>query len=204
MILPGSALARTYDFKIFLSSIQLFCCKTYHALIRFLISLLVCAVLYVITFTPSFVWSLGCAHLSQSTCKPLFMCLHLILCCPSSYCISHTIIKCRTTILINYFRITFPASRHGFFHVWMARFFRWHHSLPTFRSEIDPSARMLAPSFTSSPLCVFTLTMKVAIPAAILFRGISRAAARISVSGAPTNAAFPPSPIYLLTAFNND
>ena len=27
---------------------------------------------------------------------------------------------------------------------------------------------------------------------------------RISVSGAPTNVAFPPSPIHLLTAFNND
>ena len=76
--LPCSALARTHDFKNFLSSIQVFCC---HALIRFLISLLVCAVLYVITFAALFISSPECAHLS--------------------YCIPHAIIKCRTTILIS-------------------------------------------------------------------------------------------------------
>jgi len=74
-----------------------------HTLIRCLISLLLCAVLYVITFTPSFISSPECVHLSPSTCKPLFMFLHLILCCPSSYCIPHAIIKCRMTILISYF-----------------------------------------------------------------------------------------------------
>ena len=57
----------------------------HHALVRSLISLLVCAVLYLITFTPSFVSSPACAHLSPCTCKPLFMFLHLILCCSSSY-----------------------------------------------------------------------------------------------------------------------
>jgi len=63
----------------------------------------VCAVLYVITFTPSFISSPECAHLSPSTYQLLLMFLHLILCCPSSYCRRHAIIKCRITILINYF-----------------------------------------------------------------------------------------------------
>jgi len=85
-----------------------------------------------------------------------------------------------------------------------ARFVRWHHSLPTCRSEIALSARMSAPSFAGSPRCTFILTKKVAVPAAILFRSISMAAARISASGAPTSVVLPPSPIYLLTAFNND
>ena len=62
---------------------------------------------------------------------------------------------------------------------------------------------MSAPSFAGSPRCTFTLTKKVVIPAAILFRSILMAAARISASGAPTNVAFPPSPIHLVTAFNN-
>jgi len=39
--------------------------------------------------------------------------------------------------------------------------------------------------------CAFSLTKKVAVPAAILFRSILMAAARISTSGAPTNVAFP-------------
>ena len=63
---------------------------------------------------------------------------------------------------------------------------------------------MSAPSFAGSPRCAFTLTKKVAVPAAILFRSISMAAGRISASGAPTNVAFPPSPIHRLTAFNSD
>jgi len=117
--------------------------------------------------------------------------LRLILCCPSPYCMPHAIIKCRITILITYF----PC---------LARLVSLHLSLPAFESEIALSARTLAPSFAGSPWCAFTLTMKVAVPAAILFRNISMAAARISASGAPTNVAFPPSPIYLLTAFNND
>jgi len=41
-------------------------------------------------------------------------------------------------------------------------------------------------------------------PCAIFFRSILMAAARISASGDPTNVAFPPSPIHLVTAFNND
>jgi len=81
---------------------------------------------------------------------------------------------------------------------------RWHHSLLTFGSEIALSARMSAPSFAGSPRFAFTLTKKVAVPAAIFFRSISMAAARISASGDPTNVAFPPSPIHLVPAFNND
>jgi len=168
-ILSSSALARTHNFKNFLSSIQVFCCKTFALLfLRCLILLLVCAVFDVITFTLFVISSTNCAHLSPSACKPLFMFLHLILCCPSAYCIPHAIIKCRIMILI----IIFPASRHGFFHVKTARFVCWHHSLPTFRSEIALFARMSAPSFTDSPRCAFTFTKKVAVPAAILFRSI--------------------------------
>jgi len=103
LILPCSALACTHDFKNFLSSIPVFCCKTFdHALIRYLISLLVCAVLYVITFTPFFKSSPECTHLFPGTCKLFFMFWNLILCCPSSYCIPHATIKCRMTILISY------------------------------------------------------------------------------------------------------
>jgi len=61
------------------------------------------AVLYVITFAPLFISSPECAHLSPSTNKLLVMFLHLILCCPSPYCIPHAIIKCRMTILMSYF-----------------------------------------------------------------------------------------------------
>ena len=89
----------------------------HNAVVRCLMSLLVCAVLYAITFTPSFVSSpecaylslstfissLECAHLSLSTCKLLFMCLHLIFSCPSTYCIPHAIIECRMTILMSFF-----------------------------------------------------------------------------------------------------
>ena len=64
----------------------------HHALIRFLITLLVYAGLYVITFAPLFISSPECAHLSPSTCKLLFMFLHLILCCLSPYWMSHAII----------------------------------------------------------------------------------------------------------------
>ena len=100
--LSCSALARTQDFKNFLSSSVLLQ-HLHHALIRFLISLLVCAVLYVVTFTSLFISSPECAHLSPNTCTLLFMFLHLILCRPSLYCIPHAIIECRMTILINYF-----------------------------------------------------------------------------------------------------
>jgi len=84
----------------------------HHALVRYLILLLVCATLYVITFTPSFKSLPECAHsLSSNTCKPIFMFLHLILCCPSSNCISHAIMKCRITILIS----CFPCLTARFF-----------------------------------------------------------------------------------------
>ena len=112
-----------------------------------------------------------CAHLSPNTCKLLFMFLHLILCCPSPYCIPHTIIKCRMTILISYF----PCLAARFSpreDCQAARFVRWHHSLPTFGSEIALSARMSAPSFAGSPRSAFTLTNKVAVRAAIIFRSI--------------------------------
>jgi len=103
LILSCSALARTHDFKNSVINPSILLQDLHHASIRFLISLLVCVVLYVITFTPLFISSPECAHLSPSTCKLLFMFLHLILCCPSPYCIPHAIIKCRMTILISYF-----------------------------------------------------------------------------------------------------
>jgi len=58
---------------------------------------------HVITSTPFFVSSSGCAYLSPSTRQLLLMFWHFILSCPSSYCIPLAIIKCRTTILISYF-----------------------------------------------------------------------------------------------------
>ena len=45
----------------------------HHALIQCLILLRMCAVLYVITFAPPFISSPEFAHLSPSSCKPLFM-----------------------------------------------------------------------------------------------------------------------------------
>ena len=99
--------------------------------------------------------------------------------------------------------LSLPPCGTGF-HVKAAWFVCWHHSLPTFGSEIALSARMSVPSFAGSPRCAFTLTKKVAVPAAILFRSISMANARICTSGAPTNVAFPPSPIHLLAVYNND
>jgi len=153
--------------------------------------LLVCAVLNVITFTPSFIsWPKG-AHLSPSTCKPLFMFWHLTLCCPSSHCIPHAIIKLSNDDLDQLLSLPFGTVFVRLY-VKTAWFFCWHHSLPTFWSEIALSARMSAPSFTGPPWCAFTLTKKVAVPAAILFHSISMADARISASGAHTNVAFPP------------
>ena len=115
LILSCSALAHTYDFKNFLSLIQVFCCKTF---------IMLC---YDISYSCLCVQSPECAHLSPSTCKLLLIFLHLILCCPSPYCIPHAIIECRMTILKRS-----PASMHGFLHMKTARFVRWHHSLPTF------------------------------------------------------------------------
>jgi len=151
----------------------------------------------------TFISSPECAHLSPSTCKLLFMFLHLILCCPSPYCIPHAIIKCRMTILISYF----PCLAARFFPGEdcsirpLAPLFAY---LRIWGSLIRTVARMSAPSFAGSPRCAFTLTKKVAVSAALLFYSISMAAARISASGAPINVAFPPSPIHLLTALNND
>jgi len=51
---------------------------------------------------------------------------------------------------------------------------------------------MSAPSSASSLRCTFTLTKNVAVPAAIHFRSISMAVAKISASGGPTNVVFPP------------
>jgi len=111
----------------------------HHALVRYLISLLVCAVLYVITVTPSLISSPECADLSPNTCK-----------------------------LFAYFQIWNSLIRQN-----IVSLIRWFFSR-----------------------CDFTLTKKVAVPAAILFCSISMAAAKISASGAPTNIAFPPSPIH--------
>ena len=157
-----------------------------------------CAVLYVVTFTPLFISSPECAHLSPNTCKLLFMFLHLILCCPSPYCIPHALIECRMTILISYFPCL--AAR--------------------FSPREDCSIRPLAPLFAYDSLIRknvgslirwfssmrFHFDQEGCCPraAAILFRSISMTAARISASGDPTNVAFPPSPIHLVTAFNND
>jgi len=240
LILPCSALARTRGSKNFLSSIQVFCCKTFTMLwydssyrwlmIDFitwnsnLVPLLeglctsnpcrsefsvlldtiphivacVCSPLCHHLYSIFCISSPECAHLSPSTCKLIFMFLHLILCCPSPCCIPHTIIKCRVSILISYF----PCLAAWFF------------------PHEDCSIRPLAPLFAYIRIwnsfirqnvgslnrwfSSFTLTKTVAVSAAILFCSISMVAARISASGAPTNVAFPPSPIHLLTAFNND
>jgi len=154
-----------------------------HALVlRFLILLLVCAVLYVITFTPSFISSPEGAHLSPNTCKPPFMFLHLLLSCPSSYCISHAIIKFRMTVLINYNLYLaarfFPRAECSESIRPLGPLFAY------LRIRNSLIRRMSAPSFASSPQCAFTLTKKarVADPAAIICRSISMAAARISAS----------------------
>jgi len=58
LILPCSALARTHDFQEFyIINPSVLLQDLHHALTRFLISLLVCAVLYVITFTLLFISS---------------------------------------------------------------------------------------------------------------------------------------------------
>ena len=100
LTLPCSALAASHTWFQEFSAINpsILLQDLYHTLIRCLISLLVCTVLYVITFTPPFISLPECARMTPSTCKLLFMFLHLILCCPSSYCIPHAIIKCRMTI----------------------------------------------------------------------------------------------------------
>ena len=104
LILSCSALARTHNFKNLLSSIQVFWCKTftmlwYDASYR-------CLCMQSSMSSPLHHLSyrrLSVLIWSPSTCKPLFMFLHFILRCPSSYCIPHAIMKCRMTILISYF-----------------------------------------------------------------------------------------------------
>ena len=103
--------------------------------------------LYIIFHIVAWVWSFISRHLSRL--KLLFIFWHLILCCPSLYCIPHAIIKCQMTILLYYF----PCLAARFFHVKTARYVRWHHSLPTFGFEIALSARMSAPSFAGSHIC---------------------------------------------------
>jgi len=103
LILSCSVPARTQDFKNFIINPSVLLQDLHNALVRCLISLLVCAVLYVTTLTPFFISSPECVHLFPSTCKPLFMFWHLILHYPSSYCIPHAIIERQMTILISYF-----------------------------------------------------------------------------------------------------
>jgi len=137
------ALARTHDVKNFLS-IQVFCCKTFIML-----------------------WydtSNRCLCVQSSTSSPLqtllYRRLSVLIClqAPASlslcFCTSFSAAPLRVASLIlllnvewRSWYITFPASRHSFFHVKAAQFVRWHHSLPTFGSKIALSARMSAPSF---------------------------------------------------------
>ena len=107
LILPCSALARTHDFKNFLLSTQVFCFKIFGASHRYLYgqSSMLSPLHQVITIVA---WV--CSFVSN-TCKPLFMFLHLILCCPSPCCIPPAIMKCRVTILI----IDFPCLATQFF-----------------------------------------------------------------------------------------
>jgi len=158
LILPCSALACTHDFKDFLSSIPVFCCKTftmlwYDASYRCLcVQSSMSSPLNHLSYRRLSVLVCLQAPVSFSLCS-----LHLILCCPSPYC--------SLTLLLNVewrsWYVTFSASRHGSFHVKTARFVHWHHSLSTFGSEIAISARMLNPSFAGFPRCAFTLTKKV-------------------------------------------
>jgi len=173
------------------------------ALVRYLASLLVCAVLYVVTFAPFFILSPECAHLSPRTFKPLFMFFHFILCYPSPYCIPHAIIKCSMTrtILISYF----PCLAARFF---PGEDFSIHPLAPLvaylliWDNLIRQNVSSIIRWFSSVR---FHFDQKIAVPAAsFLFCSNSIAAARICASGAPTKVAFPPSPIHLLTAFNND
>ena len=83
-----------------------------------------------------------------------------------------------------------------------ARFVLSCHSVGTSLTEIALSAWMSASSFAGSPRCAFTLTRNVAAHAAVLFRNFSITSSKMSVSGAPINVAFPPSPVHLFTAFS--
>jgi len=84
-----------------------------------------------------------------------------------------------------------------------AKFVLSCHSVGTFLPEIALSAWISASSFAGSPQCTLTLTRNVVALAVVLFRSFSIASSKMSVSGAPTNVAFPPSPTYLFTAFSS-
>jgi len=96
----------------------------HHAVVRFLISLLVCAVpgLYVITFTPSFISSPECAD---------WVCLQAPVSFSSCFGTSFSAAPPHTaslTLLFNVewqsWQVIFPTLRHGCFHVKTARFVR--------------------------------------------------------------------------------
>ena len=157
LILPCSALACTHDFKDFLSSIQVFCCKTFTMLWYVSYRCLCVQSSMYITFTTLFISSPDCAHLSPSTCKPLFLFLHLILRCPSPYCIPHAIIPCQMNVLISYFpclvarffprkdcSIRLLAALFAYFRIWnslirqnVGSLIRWFSSLCFYFDQED-------------------------------------------------------------------
>ena len=117
--------------------------------------------------------------------------------------------KCLLTILISYF----PASRHDCFHVKTARFVRWHHSLPTFGSEIALSTRMsagvahllvLLDALALWPRkCLFPLKENCCSHCNPLSQNLDGCAQNIRVRR-PHQCWFSTWQIHLLTAFNND
>jgi len=114
LILPCSALARTHDFKNFLSSIQVFCCKTFTML-----------------------WydaSYRCLCVQSSMSSPLhhlsyrrlgvLICLHAPVSLFSCFCTSFSaaLLRIASFTLLRWlniewrsWQVTFPASQHGFF-----------------------------------------------------------------------------------------
>ena len=83
-----------------------------------------------------------------------------------------------------------------------AEFVLSRHSLGTSLLEIALSAWMSDSSFVSFPRCAFTLTRSVAAPTVVHFRSSLIVSRKMSVSSAPTNVAFPPSPTHIFTAFS--
>ena len=90
VLLSSSSQARSQELSVIDLSILL--PDLHRALMQYLKSSLVCAVFYVIKFTPIFVSSSECAYLSPSIRQLLFMFWHFNLIYPSSCCISHAII----------------------------------------------------------------------------------------------------------------
>ena len=105
LILSCTVLARTRDFKNFLSSIQVFCCQIFTMLWYDVSYRCLCvqssmtSPLHHVSYRLLSV----CICLQAPVSLSGFIFLHLILCCLSSYCIPHAIIKGRITILISYF-----------------------------------------------------------------------------------------------------